>query len=170
MNRRFVGQWVTAVARLGEAILSGGKRGRRPDEQKALSRRAEARITWLTTQHCLDQLERSFALWTREAVGALIARETGRQLSASTISAYWYAWRFTAQRPMRRATERREPAVRAWLEREYPALAAQARARSAEIQWADETGLSNQTNYGRSFAPRAKRPSSVARPLASRIR
>jgi transposase len=158
VNRRFVGRWVAAAARSGEAALSGGKRGRRPGEQKALPRRAEDRIKRLITGHCPDQWGLPFALWTREAVAALIQRETGARLSASTISAYLRSWRFTAQRPMRRATERREPAVHTWLEREYPAIAARAKTEGAEIQWADETGLSNQANYGRSFAPRGQTP------------
>jgi transposase len=91
-------------------------------------------------------------------VGELIAREVGVRLSASAIGRYLRAWGFTAQRPARRATERREPEVRAWLDHEYPAIAARAKAEGAEIHWADETGLSNQANYGRSFAPRGETP------------
>jgi transposase len=158
VNRRFVGNWVAAVARSGPAALGGERRGRRPGEQKALSRQAENRIKRLITGHCPDQLELPCALWTREAVAALIQRETGLCLSASTIGAYLRSWGFTAQRPMKRATERREPAVRTWLTHEYPALAARAKADGGEIQWADETGLSNQANYGRSFAPKGKTP------------
>ena len=167
VNRRFVGQWVTAVAQSGETALLGGKRGRRPGEQKALSPPAEERIKQLIVKHCPDQLKLPFALWTREAVAALIEREAGVRLSASTISTYLRAWRFSAQRPMRRATERREPAVQAWLEHDYPALAARAKAEGAEIQWADETGLSNQANYGRSFAPKGQTP--VIRRPARRV-
>jgi hypothetical protein len=37
---------------------------------------------------------------------------------------------------------------------------------TAESQWADETGLSNPANYGRSFAPRGKTP--IIRRLAAR--
>src|SRR4051794_17859017 len=37
VNRRFVGQWVKVAAQRGEAVLAGGRRGRRPGEQKALS-------------------------------------------------------------------------------------------------------------------------------------
>ena len=98
-------------------------------------------------------------MWSREAVGALIERETGLRLSASALGRTLRAWEFSgSQRPARRAIERREPEVRAWLQHEYPAIAARAKAEGAEIHWADETGLSNQANYGRSFAPRRARP------------
>ena len=30
VNRRFVGQWVKVAAQHGEAVLAGGRRGRRP--------------------------------------------------------------------------------------------------------------------------------------------
>jgi hypothetical protein len=35
---------------------------------------------------------------------------------------------------------------------------ARAKAEGAEVHWGDETGLSNQANYGRSFAPKGKTP------------
>ena len=158
VNRRFVGEWAAAVRRAGKAALAGGRRGRRPGEQKALSGRQEQRIRRLITDRCPDQLRLPFALWTREAVAALIEREAGVRLSASAIGRTLRAWGFTAQRPARRAIERREPEVRAWLRREYPAIAARAKAAGAEIHWADETGLSNQANHGRSFAPKGETP------------
>ena len=158
VNRRFVGRWVTAAAQCGEAALAGGRRGRRPGEQKALSAAQEDRLRGLIARGCPDQFGLSFALWTRQAVRALIARETGVWLSLSVVGDYLRAWGFTAQRPMRRATERQEGAVRAWLESTYPAIARKAKAQGGEIHWADETGLSNQANYGRSFAPRGQTP------------
>src|ERR1700719_3886279 len=69
VNRRFIGAWVSAFEHSGAAALAGGRRGRRPGEQKALSRRQEAMIgRWIVGQ-CPDQLKLPFALWTREAVG-----------------------------------------------------------------------------------------------------
>jgi transposase len=158
VNRRFVGEWVEAARRSGDAALEGGRRGRRPGEQKPLSPRQERRIRRLIADRCPDQLKLPFALWTREAVGALVERETGVRMSASALGRTLRAWDFTAQRPAHQATERREPEVRAWLRHEYPAVAARAKAEGAEIHWADETGLSNQANYGRSFAPKGKTP------------
>src|SRR3954467_14381461 len=158
VNRRFVGQWVKVAAQRGEAVLAGGRRGRRPGEQKALSAVQEDRLCGLIARGGPDQFGLSFALWTRQAMRALIARETGVWLTLSVVGRYLRAWGFTAQRPMRRATERRGEAIRGWLENNQPALARRAKTQGCEIQWADETGLSNQANYGRSFAPRGQTP------------
>src|SRR3954451_11953146 len=181
-NRRFVGQWVKVAAQGGEAVLAGRRRGRRPGEQKALSAAQEEGVRYLIARGCPDRYGLSFALWTRQAVRALIARETGVWLTLPVVGRYLRAWGFTAQRPARRGTERREGAgrgwleraypanarkskaagregaVRAWLESTYPAIARKAKAQGCEIQWADETGLSSRANYGRSFAPRGQTP------------
>src|SRR5215212_11620723 len=103
-----------------------------------------------------------------QAVRALIVRESGVWLSLSVVGDYLRGWGFTAQRPIRRATERQDGAVRAWLESTYPAIARKAKAQGCEIQWADETGLSSRANYGRSFAPKGGPRSSGDRPSASR--
>src|SRR3954468_1113816 len=143
VNRRFVGQWVKVAAQRGEAVLAGERRGRRPGEQKALSAAQEDRLRVLIARGCPDQFGLSFTLWTRQAVRALIARESGVWLSLPVVGRYLRTWGFTAQRPARRATERREGAVRAWLESTYPAIARKAKAQGCEIHWADETGLSS---------------------------
>ena len=165
VNRRFVGAWVRAFEATGEAALAGGRRGRRPGEQKALSPRQEAMIRGLIVGRCPDQLKLPFALWTREAVGQLIERRTGMRLSLTAISTYLAAWGFTAQKPIRRATERDEAAVQSWLAQDYPAIVKRAKKERAEIHWADETGISNQANYGRSFAPQGETPV-IPRPAA----
>src|SRR3954469_4459373 len=99
VNRRFVGWWVKAAAQAGEAALAGGRRGRRPGEQKALSAVQEDRLRGLIARGCPDQFGLSFALWTRQAVRALIARETGVWLTLPVVGRHLRAWGFTAQRP-----------------------------------------------------------------------
>lgn len=165
VTRQVVSGWMRLYREGGDAALDGRKRGRRPGEQKALSAAQEARIKRLITDKCPDQLKLAFALWTREAVAELIARETGIRLSWSAVGNYLRSWGFTAQRPMKRASERREPQIRKWLDVDYPAIARRAKAENAEIQWADETGLSNQANYGKSFAPKGQTPV-IKRPAA----
>src|SRR5690349_7216371 len=158
VNRRFVGQWVKMAAQDGEAVLAGRRRGRRPGEQQALSAAQQEGLRYLIARGCPDRYGLSFALWTRPAVRAVIAGESGVWLSLSVVGDYLRGWGFTAQRPVRRATERQDEAVRAWLENTYPAIARRARAEGGEIHWADETGLSSRANYGRSFAPRGHTP------------
>ena len=158
VNRRFVGRWVKAAEQAGEAALAGGRRGRRPGEQQALSAAQQEGLRSLIIRGCPDRFGLSFALWTRQAVRALIARESGVWLILPVVGRYLRAWGFTAQQPMRRATERQEAAVREWLENTYPEIARRAKAQGCDIPWADETGLSNQANYGRSFAPKGQTP------------
>jgi transposase len=165
VTRQIVSGWMKLYEQGGDAALDGRKRGRRPGEQKALNSTQEAKIKRLIADKCPDQLKLPFALWTREAVAQLIEQETGVCLSLSAIGNYLRSWGFTAQRPMKRASERREPEVQKWLDAEYPALRQRAKAENAEIQWADETGLSNQANYGRSFAPKGQTPV-IKRPAA----
>src|SRR4051794_23971160 len=141
VNRRFVGRWVKVAAQQGEAALAGGRRGRRPGEQKALSAAQEDGLRGLIARGCPDQYGLSFALWTRQAVRALIARESGVWLSLSVVGDYLRAWGFTAQRPMRRATERREGAVRARRGGPYPRVAPNAKGQRLQIQKSDEAGL-----------------------------
>lgn len=167
VSRRFVGKWMGARDEQGDTALDGGKRGRRPGEQMVLTAKASERIRRKITDKCPDQLKLPFSLWTRRAVRDLIKRETGVKLSLQSVSDYLKRWGFTPQRPVKRATERNEPAIAAWLANDYPAIAARAKREKAEIQWADETGLSNQANYGRSFALRGKTP--VVRRLAARF-
>jgi transposase len=165
VTRQIVSEWKSRYDELGDVALDGMKRGRRPGEQKALDPKQEARIRRLVSEKCPDQLKLEFALWTREAVATLIERETGVRLSLSAVGNYLRSWGFTAQRPIRRATERREAEIQAWVERDYPGIAKRAKAEKAEVQWADETGLSNQANYGKSFAPRGQTPI-IPRPAA----
>jgi hypothetical protein len=44
------------------------------------------------------------------------------------------------------------------MEKEYPAIAKQAKDEKAVIYWGDETGISNQENYQRGFAPKGHPP------------
>src|SRR3954454_3136455 len=141
VNRRFVGQWVKVAAQGGEAVLAGRRRGRRPGEQKALSGAQEEGLRYLIARGCPDRYGLSFALWTRQAVRALIARETRVWLTLPVVGRYLRAWGFTAQRPMRRATERRDAEIREWLESTYPAVVCRARAQGCEIQAAKSSGL-----------------------------
>ena len=105
-----------------------------------------------------DQLKLPFALWTSRAVRALIERRLGKWLGLSTVQLYLRRWGMTPQKPLARAKERSPAAIAAWLARDYPAIARRAKAEKAIVYWGDETGISNQDQIGRSYAPRGATP------------
>ena len=88
----------------------------------------------------------------------LILRRCGVRLAVRTTGTYLARWGFTAQKPLRRAYEQDPAAVRRWLRRDYPAIAARAKAEGGTIFWGDETGLRSDDVRGRSYAPRGRTP------------
>lgn len=158
VHKNTVSLWLKAWREAGEAALKARRRGRRPGEQKRLSAAQEAALQKLITDQCPDQLKLPFALWSRAAVRDLIEARYGIVLAITTVGDYLRRWGFTPQRPVKRAIERQDARIRAWLAADYPAIATRAKAEGAEIHWGDETGITNQASYGRSFAPRGKTP------------
>src|SRR4051812_21261167 len=151
----------------GEPGLVSGKRGRKPDEQRRLTTVQETEIKRLICRHMPDDLGLDFALWSREAVRALIRRQYGVRLAGRTTGKYLARWGFTAQKPLRRGDEQNPGDVRPWLRHEYPAIGAGARRARGVIFWGDETGLRADDVRGRSYAPPGKTP--VGRPNHRRI-
>jgi len=142
----------------GAKGLVSRPRGRRPDEQRLLDAAQEAEVRGLICRHTPDEVGLPFALWSRAAVGLLIARRCGVSLAVRTVGKYLARWGFTAQKPIRRAYEQDPAAVRRWRRREYPAIVARARQARGVIFWGDETGLRSDDVRGRSYAPRGRTP------------
>ena len=142
----------------GAKGLVSKPRGRRPDEQRLLDAAQEAEVQGPIRRHTPDELGLPFALWSRAAVRALIARRCGVELAVRTVGKYLARWGFTAQKPIRRAYGRDPAAVRRWLRRDYPAIVARAKRARGAIFWGDETGLRSDDVRGRSYAPRGRTP------------
>ena len=142
----------------GEDGLLDGRRVS-PRRGKGLLAAEEARQVrdWIA-EGTPDRLGLPFALWTSRAVRELVERWFDKRLGLSTVRLYLRRWGMTPQKPLVRAKERSPAAIQAWLERDYAATAKRARAERAAIYWGDETGLSNQDQIGRSYAPRGQTP------------
>jgi len=158
VHKNTVNRWLRAWRAAGSAALRPKKRGRRAHEQMLLSPAQASAIQRLIRDRCPDQLKLPFALWSREAVRDLIKLRLGITLAIRTVGDYLRRWGFTPQRLVKRALERQDANIQAWLAEAYPQIAARAKAAGAEIHWGDETGISNQANYGRSFAPKGRTP------------
>jgi transposase len=134
------------------------KRGRREGEAGKLNAAQCRKLhNWLTRK-MPDQLRLPFYLWTRAAVRTLIREQFGVSLSLAAVSGYMKRLGFSSQRPVTRAYERNEPAINAWLQDEYPKIAARARRERAGLYWRDETGLRSDDVRGRSFALKGQTP------------
>ena len=154
--RQSVGKWVARAEAGGARALAARKRG--PKAVPRMSAGAERDVVRAIRGGCPDRLGLPFALWTREAVVALIRRRAGRLVSVWTAGRYLRRWGMTPQRPTRRAYERDPAAVRAWLTEQYPAVRRRAKAENALILWGDEMGLRSDDPVGRSYAPRGRTP------------
>jgi transposase len=155
--RETVGRWVKAHGRGGDRALDARRRGRRPGHTR-LSQAQQLRITQLVAGKSPDQLSLPGFLWTRALVAELIWRELEIKVSEETVGRYLRAWGFSPQKPMRRAYEQSDEAVRRWLEVDYPQLVKRAYRERAEILWADESGLRSDHTAGRSWAPVGQTP------------
>ena len=152
--RGTVSRWVGLVERAGRRALKARRRGRPPVSRLA-PHQAATTVRYIVGG-CPDQLSLPFALWTREAVQALLSRKFDLEVSVWTVGRYLRAWGLTPQKPVRRAYEQNPVAVRKWLREEYPAIRESARQHQAQIHWLDEMGLRSDHQAGRSYGRRGE--------------
>ena len=153
-----ISEWWKNYKDNGIKGLSSKKRGVKSEDKKLLSTKQEQEIQRMIIDTMPDQLKLDFALWTRKAVKELFEREFGVVLAINTMGDYLRKWGFTPQKPKKKAYEQCSKKVQKWLDEEYPAIQKRAKEENAEIQWGDETGVRNNCQHGRSYAPKGKTP------------
>ena len=116
VHKNTVHRWLKGWRVAGTAALKAKKRGRRHEAKRLLDASQAADVQRLMTEHCPDQLGLPFALWGRDAVRDLAQTRFGVTLALRTVSDYLRRWRFTPQRPAKRALERQDAAIQARLE------------------------------------------------------
>jgi transposase len=158
VSRQHVGKWCEAFEAGGYDALELGRRGRKPGACQKLEPNQCATVVRIITDNTPDQLKMEFLLWERVAVRKLVFRKFGVVLALRTISDYLKRWGMTPQKPVKQSYEQNEKQVNEWLDVDYPKIREQAKREGAEIFWADETGVQNSDNRGRSFAPKGKTP------------
>jgi transposase len=158
VHRTTVWGWWRLYQQNGEAALHQQQRGNKWGEGRTLSPTEEAWIQQVMQEHFPDELNLDSALWTRSAVQTLIACECGVKMPIRTVGEYLKRWRYTPQKPLKRAYEQDPVRVKAWLDIEYPAIEQQAQQENAEIAWGDESGLRSDAQVGRGYAPMGHTP------------
>ena len=134
------------------------KRGRRIGMLRTLTAVQEKEIRELIRDKTPEQLKLPFALWTRKSVRDLMYHRTGIMVPIRTVGEYLNRWGYTPQRPLKKAYEQRPAEVKKWLDATYPQVQARAKKEKAEIHWGDETGVTNELHYGRSYSPAGVTP------------
>jgi transposase len=98
-------------------------------------------------------------LWDLKLITKLVFDKCeGIKIARSTLSKYLERWGYTAQRPVIYNRKQNTNDVNKWLEEEYPAIKERAKQEKAEIFWGDETGVQNECNYSKGYAPIGETP------------
>jgi len=156
VSKTAVHNWIVKYRSQGERALKSKPRGR--PKRSRLEGWQAATTVKLISDRCPDQLKLPFALWTRDAVGELLAKRFGVCVSVWTVGRLLRKWGFTPQKPLRRAYERDPVAVQKWLDEEYPAIRRAANREKAEIHWGDEMGLRSDHQTGTSYGRKGHTP------------
>jgi transposase len=158
VTRQNVAIWCRLYCEGGIGALKLGARGRRPQEQAKLKGWQCGVITTLIRDNTPDQLKLPFVLWTAAAVRDLIVQRFSIILPIRTTRKYLAQWKFTPQKPVRKAWAQCPAEVCLWLEETYPSIVRRAKEHKATIYWVDETGVTNHANSQRGYAPRGQTP------------
>lgn len=153
-----VSGWIKRYKSGGMSALKAQRRGYPEGTNRQLDADQENAIQKLIKDKAPDQLKLDYVLWTRKAVMELIKQETGIDMPIRTVGEYLKRWGFTPQKPVKRAYEQNPKAVQRWLDDEYPGIKSRARKENAEIYWGDETGMRNDSQHERGYAPKGKTP------------
>lgn len=158
VSRQVVNRWIKRHEQEGLAGLKDGRRVSARKDSGILTKDEARKVQKWICDRTPDQMKLPFALWTAQAVRELIQRKLGKELGLSTMQDYLKRWGFSSQRPLTRAVQRDPQRIKQWLDKQYPAIAARAKREKAMIYWGDETGISNQDQIGKGYAPKGLTP------------
>ena len=162
-----VSGWVKSHKLYGNKGLQDKKRGVSSESKKLLSSKQERLVQKMILDIMPDQLKLPYWLWTRKAVKELVEREFGVVMAINTMGDYLRSWGYSPQKPKKKAYEQCSKKVQKWLEEEYPRIKERAKKENAVIHWGDETGVRNNSQHGRSYAPKGRTP--VKKSMAKRF-
>ena len=151
-------RWIRRWQVGGDQAVELRKRGRKDGDNRKLTPAQETVLRNLLIEKNPQQMKLPFALWSRKAIQAVIFQMWVKRIAIRTIGDYMKRWGFTPQKPIKRAYEKNPKVVQVWLEETYPEIKKRAKAEGATIFWGDETGIRNDCQHSRGYAPIGKTP------------
>jgi transposase len=144
------------------------RRGRKPAGGPLDPGQTAELLDAIRTRHP-DDLGLVDALWTRDAVAEYAARRFGVRRSRWVWGRWLRRHNFTPQRPARKAYQQDTDDLTRWRAEVYPAIAAEAKRRRAEIHWLDEAGVRTDHNPGTGYGPRGATPTARVNGRPARV-
>ena len=152
-------KWAKRANEAGpDTAIKGGQRGRKHGSGRTLTLVQEQQLRLAIIGSNPAQLKLEFALWNRRAVMMAVKHLFGIDMPIRMVGEYLLRWGFTPQRPVKKAIEQCPARLREWMEVEYPAIAARAKAEGAEIYWGDETAIRQDAHWVRGYSPAGLTP------------
>ncbi|MGS2811600.1 IS630 family transposase [Nocardia sp. MW-W600-9] len=168
VSSRSVGTWWRKYRDIGRESLAAPVKSR-TGRDEMISAEERGVLFQAMADYTPEQLLIGGPMWTRAAVVDLIRMVTGVAMTEQGVGKWLRRHGLSPQRPDRRSYRQDQAQVSDWLERDYPALVARARAENAVIAWADQCGLRSDTAPpGRSWAPVGQTP--IVRVNGKRLR
>ena len=158
VNKNTVTNWWRSYQEHGNKSYHYSKSGVKSEDKKLLTEAQELAIKKMIVDKMPNQLKLNFALWTRKAVKELVEHEFGVILAVNTMGDYLRKWGYIPQKPKQRVYEQCSKKVRQWLDEVYPKIKTQIKETDAELHWAEERGLKNHYNHGKSYTPKEGTP------------
>jgi transposase len=153
--RTNVYRWLRAYRRGGEAALN---RRKAPGARRKLTNAQRRKVRQWIVGKDPRQYGFDFGLWTRKIVGELIFERFGVSYTLPAVGRLLAELEITPQKPLRRAYQRDEAAVRQWKEGTYPQLRKRAKRRGADIFFLDEAGFQSDSPLGRTYGLKGHTP------------
>jgi len=153
--RTSIYKWLRAHKKGGDKQLQSR---RSPGRTPKLTERQQQQVRRWIVGRDPRQYGFVFGLWTRQIVATLIEDRLGVTYSLPSVGHLLTRLEITPQKPLRRAYERDERAVREWKEVTDPRLRQRAKRCGAEIFFLDEAGVRSDSPLGRSYGLRGKTP------------
>ena len=155
LSDKIIYRWIRKARKEGITSLSPLPRSGR---SRTLTTEEEREVKSWVIGNDPRQYGFDFGLWTRQIVADLIESRLGVVLSVSSVGRLLQRQGLTPQKPLRRAYERDEEAVKKWVSEVYPKVKKYAKKQGAEIFWLDEASIRSDDPLQRTWGEKGKTP------------